>query len=210
VDTSRAVFETPRITRRTPALGASIDVDVTGAKKLFLVAEDANGGTEGDDIVWSEPTILTATGSQRLTAQKWVSATSGLGTASTEHGAKGGDLWVAGKPPRFGIGAHPQSVIEYDLPKDATQFLAFAGIDERGADPTHGYGAGVRFLVFTKSPFATAPSAPVPVNLSQLGIKGAAQIRDLWHGQDLGRVTGKFSPDIRAHGAGLYRISPSN
>ncbi len=208
VDPGRAVFETPRITRRTPGLGASVDVDVTGARKLFLVAVAANGGTEGDDVVWSEPTILTPTGSQRLTVQAWVSATSGLGAASTEHGGKGGDLWVAGKPARFGIGAHPQSVIEYDLPKDASQFLAFAGIDERGPDPTHGYGAGVRFLVFTKSPFATAASATVPVNLTQLGISGAAQVRDLWHGQDLGRVVGKFSPDIRAHGAGLYRISP--
>jgi hypothetical protein len=210
VDTGRAVFETPRIGRRTPGLGASIDVDVTGAKKLFLVAEAVNGGTEGDDIVWSEPTILTATGSRRLTANTWVSATSGLGTASTEHGARGGDLWVAGKPARFGIGAHPQSVIEYDLPADATQFLAFAGIDERGVDPTHGYGAGVRFLVFTKSPFATAKSASVPVNLSQLGMTGAAKIRDLWRGQDLGRFVGKFSPDIRAHGAGLYRITPAD
>jgi hypothetical protein len=99
-------------------------------------------------------------------------------------------------------------VIEYDLPKDAAQFLAFAGIDERGPDPTHGYGAGVRFLVFAKSPLATAASAPVPVNLTQLGISGAAQVRDLWRGQDLGRVVGRFSPDIRAHGAGLYRLTP--
>jgi len=49
--------------------------------------------------------------------------------------------------------------------------------------------------------------APVTVNLRELGFPGSCRIRDLWQKQDLGIITGAFSPAIPWHGAGLYRIS---
>ena len=51
-------------------------------------------------------------------------------------------------------------------------------------------------------------AATIPVKLGELGIGGAANVRDLWHRADLPMVRGQFSPRILAHGAGLYRLSP--
>lgn len=40
-------------------------------------------------------------------------------------------------------------------------------------------------------------------------LDGPTKIRDLWARKDLGVVVSTFSPTIPAHGAGLYRLSPS-
>jgi alpha-galactosidase len=51
-------------------------------------------------------------------------------------------------------------------------------------------------------------AATIPIKLAQLGLCGAARVRDLWQRADLPRVRGEFSARILAHGAGLYRLSP--
>ncbi|WP_428966160.1 glycoside hydrolase family 27 protein [Micromonospora fluostatini] len=51
-------------------------------------------------------------------------------------------------------------------------------------------------------------TADVTVDLADLGI-GAATATDLWSGHDLGPVEGTFTRTIPAHGAGLYRLTPS-
>ena len=206
----RAAFQSAPISRRTPEHGVKIDMDVTGAKKLYLVAENTQGGNGGGDVVWSEPMLVTANGSRKLTELKWVGATSGRNAVSMEHSASGKELIVAGKPAPFGIGAHARSIIEYDLPEGCTRFQAFAGLDDsapvtgRGGFP----GSGVRFLVFTQSPFATEPSAAIPLKWAELGFSGGARVRDLWQKKDLGKMPESFAPTIDAHGAGLYRIAP--
>ncbi len=208
----RAIFQSAPLSRRTPDHGVKIDVEISGATKLFLVVDDGHGGNGGEDIVWSEPTLVTTNGSIKLTELKWLSATSGRGTASTEHSASGKDLIVAGKPAPFGIGAHAKSVIEYDLPAGVTRFQTFAGIDDSGAAPARDGGrpgGGLRFLVFTQSPFATEAAAAIPVKLSELGFKGDGRVRDLWQQKGLGSITNEFSPVINAHGAGLYRVTPA-
>ena len=67
LDPSRAVFQSAPVNRRTPGQGVKLDVDLAGARKLFLVVDDARGGNGGDNIVWSEPTLISAKGSQKLT-----------------------------------------------------------------------------------------------------------------------------------------------
>jgi hypothetical protein len=202
-----AKFQSPPLSRRGPDRSVKIDVDITGASKLFLAVDDGRGGNGGEDAVWSGPLLSTTNGSIKLTDLKWTSATSGRGSVSTAHSASGKDLLLGGKPVAFGIGAHARSIIEYDLPAGVTRFQALAGLDGSGAAPGRG-GGGLRFLVFTQSPLATAASAPVPVKLSELGFNGKAGVRDLWAQKDIGPVTGEFAPVINVHGAGLYRVSP--
>jgi hypothetical protein len=205
-----AVFASAPISRRSAEHGVKIDADITGAKKLFLVVEDTRGGNGGEDVVWSEPTLVTAAGPQKLTELKWASATAGRGAVSTEKSASGQAMIVAGRPAPFGLATHAKSVIEFDLPAGATRFQTYAGLDDSGPAPARGGGppgGGVRFLVFTQSPFATAAAASVPVKLSELGLAGGARLRDLWSKKDLGAFTGEFAPAINAHGAGLYRVS---
>ena len=211
IDPARALYRSEPVTRRTAGQGVRLDVDLTGATKLFLVMDDTRWGDGGDDAVWSEPVLLTATGPRKLTELKWASATSGhKTTASTEKSASGKTLTVARQPVLFGIAAHAQSVIEFDLPAGTTRFQAFAGIDDGGAAPPNGPWSGptVRFMVFTQSPYTTDAAAPVPVKVSEFGFSGSARIRDLWQKKDLAAISGEFAPTIRAHSAGLYRVSP--
>jgi hypothetical protein len=210
IDPTRAAYTSPPVSRDTTGHGVRIDLDVTGATKLFLVVDDGRDGGGRSDVVWSEPTLVTAAGTRKLTDLKWVGATSGRGTqVSTEHSASGHAMIVAGQPAPFGIAARPKSVIDYDLPAGCTRFRVFAGLDDGGdAPPASPRPApSVRFMVFTQSPYATAASVAVPVNLAELGFAGACRIRDLWQKKDLDPVTGEFAPTINAHGAGLYRVS---
>ncbi len=52
-------------------------------------------------------------------------------------------------------------------------------------------------------------AARVPVRLADLGFTGPCRVRDLWRRADLGRFDGEFAPQLPAHGAGLYRVSPA-
>jgi len=203
----RAILATPPISRRTPKHGVKIDIDIAGAKKLFLVVDDQRGGRE--EVIWSEPTLVTAQGSTRLTDVNWVSATS-KGSPITDAASVGTTgTTVAGTAVPFGIRTRGRSVIEYDLPAGVTRFQAFAGI----ADAATGNGGvpfgGVRFLVFTQSPYATENSAPVPVRLQEAGLPISCRVRDLWAKKSLGKARDTFAPHIKAHGAGLYRLSPA-
>jgi alpha-galactosidase len=206
----RAIYQSQPISRRGPDQSVKIDVDVTGATKLYLVVDDGRGGNGGEDVVWSEPTLTATNGALKLTDLKWTSATSGRGSVSTTQSAGGTDLLLGGKPVAFGIGAHARSIIEYDLPAGVTRFQSLAGLDGSGAAPARGggQGGGLRFLVFTQSPLATEATAAIPVKLAELGFKGKARVRDLWTQKDLGPVTDQFAPVINVHGAGLYRVSP--
>jgi len=54
----------------------------------------------------------------------------------------------------------------------------------------------------------TASGTEVPVEVVELGFTGPVQIRDLWKKSNLrGPATGRFVPNLPAHGAGLYRVS---
>lgn len=54
---------------------------------------------------------------------------------------------------------------------------------------------------------AASVGLPVPVSLSELGIKGGCTITDLWQGKSLGGITGEFAPVVNYHGAGLYKLA---
>jgi hypothetical protein len=49
--------------------------------------------------------------------------------------------------------------------------------------------------------------APVPVELTELQLKGTVRVRDLWARRELAIAFDTFSPTIPCHGAGLYRLS---
>jgi len=54
---------------------------------------------------------------------------------------------------------------------------------------------------------ATDSAASVAVSLSDIGIGGAASVRDLWAHHDLGTSGPEFTAPLPAHGAGLYRVA---
>lgn len=202
-----AAFRSVLITRDTPGHGVEVDVDVSGADKLFLVVDDGGDGFVADHINWCEPRLTGPRGEMRLTDLSWTRATAGWGQPSTSMAVGGGKMMVSGKPVVYGIGTHSPSVIEYDVPEGCTRFRAFAALDDGGASQRE--GATAHAMVFTTLPTVRNPDAEVLVLLEDLGFSGGARIRDLWLGEDLGAFTGRFAPRIPPHGAGFYRVSPS-
>ena len=130
----------------------AVDVDISGAKGLWLVVTDGGNGIECDWADWIEPSLIRTDGSiVNLTSLKWKTATSGFGTAGINKNANGGPLMVEKKKVEDGIGAHAPSVIEYEFSGDAfARFTAKAGLDDGGVD--QGCGTQVEFLVFTEKP----------------------------------------------------------
>lgn len=203
-DDNKAAFKSDLITRNTTGRGVAIDIDVTGAQKLYLVTTTGDDDFAADHVNWVEPRLTTAQGEMKLSDLRWKSATTGWGEVSTHRAAGGGAMKVEGKPVAYGIGTHAPSVIEFDLPQGATRFQVFAALDDGGANQPK--GATVRFRVFTQSPYSENRNAKISVALDELGFK-SARVRDLWAQKDLGTFS-EFAPAIAPHGARLYRLSP--
>jgi alpha-galactosidase len=55
---------------------------------------------------------------------------------------------------------------------------------------------------------ASDATARVPVSPADLGLNSSAKVRDLWRHSELGAAGSSFAPELPAHGAGLYRLSP--
>ncbi|NCI47707.1 NPCBM/NEW2 domain-containing protein [Sediminibacterium soli] len=202
----KAIWKSGIRTRSTPTEYA--DMDITGAKKMYLVVTDGGDNIDWDHADWIHPMLHSGKDSFALTELTWTKARSGWGSARINKSVSGAALTVNGTRYPTGIGVHAHSVIEYDLPEGYTRFSALTGIDNAAA--VQNTGATMRFLVFTQNPSGPVPpaSSPIAVSLTTLGFSSPCIITDLWTGKVLGRFSGSFAPVINRHGAGLYRIVP--
>lgn len=206
LDLEHTKFRSLVVSRDTPGQAVDIDVDITGATKLFLVVADGGDGTGWDHADWLEPRFIGTNGETSLTNLKWTSATSGWGKTSVGKSVGGKALIVGGNSFTNGLGTHAESVIEYRVPAGSTRFQARGGLDAGSASQT--LGGTVQFFVFTTDPRQTATQAPVTVKLNELGFEGAVRVRDLWAENDLGEYSGTFASSVVIHGAQLFRFSP--
>ncbi len=202
---ARKLQETSIVTRNTPGHGVALDVDVSGAKVLHLVADEADGAIMGDHVVWSEPRLVGPAGELRLTKQGWLSASTGWGKVAVGLGAAGKPLRLNGKPVADGIGAHARAHLSFAVPEGYTRFQAFAALDDVAVG--HATGATVRFSVYAGDRAGDTP-ATVRVPLADLGFSGEAKVRDLWTRADLANAKGELSAEVATHGARLFRVSP--
>lgn len=203
---SEAAWASAVINRQTPGHWQAVDVDITGATKLYLNVRDGADGIAWDHADWLNPTLSNGTATMNLTELTWQKATAGWGQATVNKSVSGAPLTVAGLSYEQGIGTHANSLIEYELPAGYTQFRAIAGLDNAGA--AQNTGGTLQFLVFTKNPLRPAPadSVQIPLALSELGVRGPCIVRDLWTNKTT-TAAGEFAPYVRRHGARLYRIS---
>jgi len=190
-------------TARAAALGAKgqpvpIDADIHGGTRLFLAALPADPSGEWNHILWREPRLVLADGTERpLTELKWTKADSCWDGTKVKKDSTG----------TAGIAAQIPAVVEFALPAGAVRFKATALIEGNGRGTAPGPVSFV-VAVATAADDVPAPGLPIDVTLADLGIKGAVNIHDLWTHAEVGQVTGKFAPVIPWHGAGLYRLSP--
>ncbi len=140
------------INTQTPNLSVDIEADVTGAKQLYLVVTDGGDSFTADWADWAEPRLVGPGGETKLTELKWKSASADWGNVTVGKNAGGGEMKISGKPVAYGIGAHANSLIEFDLPANHpyTKFKARVGIDNGGSD--QGGSSSIQFHVFTQRP----------------------------------------------------------
>ena len=164
---SKAIWKSEQITNDDPDQSVDIDIDITGAKKLYLVTSfDDVIGFASHNCDWIEPQVITGKGSVKLTELRWVKASAGRGEPTLNKTSRGGKLTVNGKEYLNGISANATSIIEYDLPEGVTRFKAKAGLDNgatgngppgQTAQPQVVRPNNGKFLVFTED-----PAGPVP------------------------------------------------
>ncbi len=154
---AKPLFASKTITKETPGNAVDIDVDITGAKELFLVVTDGGNGYGCDWANWAEPRLVGPDGEQKLTELKWKSASSGFGQVQINKNTSGGAMKIDGKEVAYGLGTHAHSVIAFDVPAGVTRFKARGGLDNGGTEQgTCGATASVEFLVYNTQPPANA------------------------------------------------------
>ncbi len=145
---SKFLYSSPRITSSTPGHRAKIDVELKGAKKLFLVVTDSDDGFACDWADWIDPKLHNQQSSRSLLDLKPVRAESQWGQVNMNRNAEGGPLSVNGQAIEVGIGTHANSVIEYDLPAGFDRFTAVGGLDNGGSNQNGGQTSSVKFAVY--------------------------------------------------------------
>jgi alpha-galactosidase len=204
---SKAVWKGNVINRNTINKSEAVEVNIAGAKKLYLVVKDGGDNIDWDHANWINPMLYNDKDSVSLTSLKFTKASAGWGNVQINTSISGGKLIVDGTQYQIGIGTHSNSVIEFDIPQGFTTFKALAGIDEAGA--MQNAGATMQFMVFTQEPAGVKPPAEenVKINLKELGFKNPVVIKDLWTGKTVGTFSNEFSPLIKQHGCGFYKIT---
>lgn len=215
---SKAIWKSEQITQEAADQSVGVDIDITSAKKLYLVTSfDDVIGFASHNCNWIEPRLTGPKGEVNLTDLKWVKASAGRGAPSINQTNRDGELTVNGKEYKNGISANATSIIEYDLPEGVTRFKAKAGLDNgstgggfpgQGTNPQFVRPNNAKFLVFVEDPAGSVPAdtAAISVKFEQLGLTGTHTVKDLWSGEKLGKFTNEFTRTINRHGAGLYRI----
>ena len=129
-----------------------IDIDVTGAQTLFLIATDAGDGSALDWADWTQPILVGALGETRLTGLKPAWTTTGYGQVEINRSVVQKPLRLGDQTFANGIGAHANSVLAYRLPPGTTRFLCVAGPDTGAVEQSNAMaktGASIRLFVVT-------------------------------------------------------------
>jgi putative heme-binding domain-containing protein len=139
----------------------SCDVDVTGARSLWLIVDDGGDGNPYDWADWCEPTLHGAAGpggpdgaavDVPLVEMKPLVATAGWGAVHFGQNCDGGDALVDGAKPVTVIGTHARSEIGFRLPAGRfTRFTVRAAPDDGGTKRA-GTKTSLEFLVFADLP----------------------------------------------------------
>ena len=187
VSAAEPKFDSKVVSAQTKGHAVDVEVDVTGAKSLFLVATDAGDGFGCDWADWVEPRLVGKDGKEsKLTELKWKAASAGFGEVNVNKNCGGDGLSIDGKKVEYGIGTHANSVIEFALPDGHgfTKFKGRAAVDDQGIN--QGCGSTVRFLVFTDKPdpkFLVASAAgAAPAGLGSRDSKDAIKGLDVAEG----------------------------
>ena len=209
VNTDGALANSGLVSGTHQSEGVSIEADIDGAEKLYLVVTNAGDNFNYDHADWINPTLIDYDGNETLlTTIKYTKATTDwYDIANYGKNVDGGQLNVGGTKYSDGIGTNANAIIEYDLPKGQYKtFRSLVGYDYAMKQYTN-QGVTMEFLVFTSDP--TNDSTQVALDLTQFGYDENEQceIYDLWNKATVGTYANSdFAPTIATHGSAMYRV----
>lgn len=182
----KPAFESKVVSPATPNHAVEIEVDIKGAKQLYLVVNDGGDGFSCDWAAWVEPRLVGKAGEKKLTELKWKSAVSGHGSVNVGKNSGGQPIRINGKAYTDGIGTHANSLIVYDLPEGFEKFKAIGGLDEGGTK--QGCGSTLVFAVYTENPgqgvLAASAGSPAGANDPRRDAENAVANLDIGEGLD--------------------------
>ena len=113
---AKLLFNSPVVSAATtPAHKVDIEVDLQGAKKIFLVVTDGDDGFTCDWADWINPTLIGKDKQLDMTTLNWTVATSQWGNVHKNKNADGQPLRVKGTAIEKVIGTHANRVIGFDV-----------------------------------------------------------------------------------------------
>jgi putative membrane-bound dehydrogenase-like protein len=128
------------------------DVDVRGARTLWLVVTSGARGNGHDWADWLDAELAGPAGKVALDSLPWASATAEWGSAHARKNATGGPLKHDDRTYEHGIGTHAASEIVYRLPEGRfDRFRALCALDDGGAKQPGGR-PDVEFQVWLDTP----------------------------------------------------------
>ena len=69
--TTNRSFPSPVVTSATPGHAVNVDIDIAGAKQLYLIVTDADDGIGADWADWAEARLVGPSGDKKLSDLKW-------------------------------------------------------------------------------------------------------------------------------------------
>lgn len=212
IDPSKQVATSGFVCREGKNPIVDMEAPVKDATKLYLVVTNGGDNLSYDHADWVNPVLVKADGEEvPLTDFSWDSgAINGWNSPRKNLNNDGLALRLGGVKYDKGFGVNAPSVLTFTLPEghDYVAFRSKVGLDDDVASAP--FGATVEFRVFTEDPTPNN-DANVTLDLMALGF-GEGQkgvVKEMWSGNEEGTFSGReFTPFLREHGSGLYRITP--
>ncbi len=212
VDPGKQVASSGLISRAANRQSTSLEANIAGAEKLYLVVTNGGDGLSYDHADWLNPVLVDKEGNEvSLTSIGWDSnPVNGWTTPKLNKNNDGNTLTVEGIAYDKGFGVNAPSMLTFTLPEghEYVTFKTTVGFDDDVKNAAS--GATMEFRVFTQDP-APDQSAPCPLDLTSLGFAAEqpCKITEMWSGKEEGIFKAdEFVPVLRSHASGLYRITP--
>ncbi|MDD7987239.1 NPCBM/NEW2 domain-containing protein [Lentisphaera marina] len=150
---TKPLYQSPIVTYFTPEKKVSIEVELHGARSLYLVVSNGGNHKLHDHSAWIDPKIIGPAGEISLTELPMKVAKAGYAEVEVNSGIYGGPLRVNGMDHPIGIAAHATSVVAWDIPPGYNTFTADGVIlDSANQRNNPSHHESVQFEVYTSIP----------------------------------------------------------
>ncbi len=191
---------------------STVEADITGAEKLYLVVTNGGDGLSYDHADWANPVVIDKNGNETsLTEIAWdANPVNGWNAPQLNKNNDGNTMSIGGVTYSKGFGVNAPSMLTFTLP-EGHEYVAFKSVVGHDDDVVNApSGVTMEFRLFTQNP-APDNAAVVPLDLTRLGFAPEQECRiiEMWKGTDMGTFKGsEFAPTLRSHASGLYRVTP--